>query len=190
MRFAFLLATSTLLLSQSMDVLAGQPDTRAHQHGVARLELFKQATELQIAFYATGTDILGFEHKPHNQAQADTVKKAIALLAAPEQLFQIEGAECRLTQHQSNLAEQQQHAASADEHHHDHLHEHEHEHSGHSDIEASYHFNCTATTGPVTVKVNLFNLFPQLQTINSSWITERGQSAATLSVNESQLSLN
>ena len=184
MRFAFLLATGTLLLSQSMDVLAGQPDTRAHQHGVARLELFKQATELQIAFYATGTDILGFEHQPHNQAQADTVKKAIALLAAPEQLFQIEGAECRLTQHQSNLAEQQQHAASADEH------QHEHEHSGHSDIEASYHFNCTATTGPVIVKVNLFNLFPQLQTINSSWITERGQSAATLSVNESQLSLN
>lgn len=188
MRFAFLLATSTMLLSQSMDVLAEQPDTRAHQHGVARLELFKQATELQIGFYATGTDILGFEHQPQNQAQADTVKKAIALLAAPEQLFQIEGAQCTLTQHQSNLAELQQHAASADGHQHDN--QHEHEHSGHSDIEASYHFNCTATTGPVTVKVNLFNLFPQLQTINSSWITERGQSAATLSVNESQLSLN
>mgnify|MGYP006171118299 CR=1 FL=1 len=80
MRLSFLLATSTLLLSQSMDVLAGQPDTRAHEHGVARLELFKQATELHIGFYATGTDILGFEHQPHNQAQADTVKKAIALL--------------------------------------------------------------------------------------------------------------
>jgi hypothetical protein len=188
MRFAFLLATSTMLLSQSMDVLAGQPDTRAHQHGVARLELFKQATELQIGFYATGTDILGFEHQPQNQEQAGAVKKAVALLAAPEQLFQIEGSQCTLTQHQSSLVEQQQYAASEDRHQHDH--QHEHEHSGHSDIEASYHFNCTATTGPVTVKVNLFNLFPQLQTINSSWITEGGQSAAPLTVNANQISLN
>lgn len=194
MRFAFLLATSTVLLSQSMDVLAGQPDTRAHQHGVARLELFKQATELQIGFYATGTDILGFEHQPHNQAQANTVKKAIALLAAPEQLFQIEGAQCTLTQHQSNLAEQQQHAASADGHTdadgHQHEHDHKHQHSGHSDIEASYHFNCTTTTGPMTVKVSLFSLFPQLQKINSSWITETGQSAATLSTTENRIYLN
>ncbi|KOO58622.1 hypothetical protein WH43_08595 [Rheinheimera sp. KL1] len=193
MRLAFLLAASTVLLSQSMDILAEQPDTRAHQHGVARLELFKQVTELQIGFYATGTDILGFEHQPQNQAQADTVKKAIALLSTPDKLFKIEGAECTVTQHQSNLAELQHHSGSKDEHSHEysheHEHEHEHEHSGHSDIEASYHFNCT-TTGPVTVTVNLFTLFPQLQSINSSWITENGQSAATLSTNESQISLN
>lgn len=134
MRLSFLLATSTLLLSQSMDVLAEQPDTRAHEHGVARLELFKQATELQIGFYATGTDILGFEHQPQNQAEADTVKKAIALLAAPDQLFQIEGAQCTLKQHQSNLAELQQYSASKDKHAHEH--DHKHQHSGHSDIEA------------------------------------------------------
>lgn len=190
MRLAFLLAASTVLLSQSMDILAEQPDTRAHQHGVARLELFKQATELQIGFYATGTDILGFEHQPQNQAQADTVKKAIALLSTPDKLFKIEGAECTVTQHQSNLAELQHHSGSADQHSHENEHEHEHEHSGHSDIEASYHFKCTVTTGPMAVQVNLFSLFPQLQKINSSWITESEQSGATLSANESQISLN
>ena len=190
MRLSFLLATSTLLLSQSMDVLAERPDTRAHEHGVARLELFKQATELQISFYATGTDILGFEHQPQNQAEANTVKKAIVLLAAPDQLFQIEGAQCSLKQHQSNLAELQKHSASKDEHSREHEGEHKHQHSGHSDIEANYHFNCIATTEPVTVRVNLFSLFPQLHKIHSSWITETGQSAATLSATENRLSLN
>lgn len=184
MRLAFLLATSTLLLIQSMNVLAEQPDTRAHEHGVARLELFKQATELHIGFYATGTDILGFEHQPHNQAEADTVQKTIALLAKADQLFQIEGAQCSLKHHQSSLAEPQQHKEA--EHHH----AHEHEHSGHTDIEASYQFSCTTTAAPVTVKVLLFGLFPELQKIKSSWITEQGQSAATLSPKESQLSLN
>lgn len=186
MRLAFLLATSTLLLSQSMNVLAEQPDTRAHEHGVARLELFKQATELHIGFYVTGTDILGFEHQPQNQTEADTVQKTIALLAKADQLFQIEGAQCSLKHHQSSLAELQQHKEA--EHHH--AHEHEHEHSGHTDIEASYQFSCTTTAAPLTVKVLLFGLFPELQKINSSWITEQGQSAATLSPKESQLSLN
>ena len=69
-------------------------------------------------------------------------------------------------------------------------HEHEHEHSGHSDIEASYQFSCKTATAPVTVKVHLFSLFPELQKINSSWITDRGQSAATLSPKDPQLSLN
>lgn len=186
MRLSFLLATSTLLLSQSMDVLAGQPDTRAHEHGVARLELFKLATELQISFYATGTDILGFEHQPQNQTEAETVKKAIALLAEADKLFQIDGAQCSLKQHQSNLAAVQKHPASE----HKHSHEHEHEHSGHSDIEASYQFSCKTATAPVTVKVHLFSLFPELQKINSSWITDRGQSAATLSATENRISLN
>lgn len=190
MRLSFLLATSTLLLSQSMDVLAGQPDTRAHEHGVARLELFKLATELQISFYATGTDILGFEHQPQNQTEAETVKKAIALLAEADKLFQIDGAQCSLKQHQSNLAAVQKHPASEHKHSHEHEHEHEHEHSGHSDIEASYKFSCKTATAPVTVKVHLFSLFPELQKINSSWITDRGQSAATLSATENRISLN
>lgn len=190
MRLSFLLAASTLLLSQSMDVLAKQPDTRAHEHGVARLELFKLATELQIGFYATGTDILGFEHQPQNQAEAETVKKAIALLAEADKLFHIEGAQCRLKQHQSDLAELQKHSASKYEHSREHEDEHKHQHSDHSDIEASYHFNCTAMTELVTVKVNVFSLFPQLQKINSSWITDTGQSAATLSATENRISLN
>lgn len=166
--------------------LAEQPDTRAHEHGVARLELFKLATELQISFYATGSDILGFEHQPQNQTEAETVQKAIALLADADKLFHIEGAQCSLKHHQSNLAALQKHPASE----HKHSHEHEHEHSGHSDIEASYQFSCKTATAPVTVKVHLFSLFPELQKINSSWITDRGQSAATLSPKDPQLSLN
>lgn len=162
--------------------LAEQPDTRAHEHGVARLELFKLATELQISFYATGSDILGFEHQPQNQTETETVQKAIALLAEADKLFHIEGAQCRLKHHQSNLAELQKHSAAKDKH--------SDEHSGHSDIEASYQFSCTAATEPMTVKVNLFSLFSQLQRISSSWVTENGQSAATLTSADTQISLN
>lgn len=170
--------------------LAEQPDTRAHEHGVARLELFKLATELQISFYATGSDILGFEHQSQNQTEAETVKKAIALLAQPDKLFAIDGAKCDLKAHQSNLTELQKHSASKDEHSREHEDEHQHQHSGHSDIEASYQFSCKTATAPVTVKVHLFSLFPELQKINSSWITDRGQSAATLSATENRISLN
>lgn len=166
--------------------LAEQPDTRAHEHGVARLELFKLATDLQISFFATGSDILGFEHQPQNQTETDTVQKAIALLAEADKLFHIEGAQCSLKHHQSNLAEPQKHPGSE----HKHSHEHGHSHSDHSDIEVSYQFSCTATTEPVTVQMNLFSQFPQLQKINSSWITENGQSAATLTPADTQVSLN
>ncbi|KKL01331.1 DUF2796 domain-containing protein [Rheinheimera mesophila] len=182
MRLAFLLASGTLLLSQSIDSLAQQPDTRAHEHGVARLELFTQATELHISFYATGADLLGFEHHPQNQTEIDTVQKTITLLAKADQLFQIEGTSCSLKQHKSSLAEPQQPREA--EHH------HEHEHSGHTDIEVSYQYSCTTTAAPLRVKVLLFGLFPGLQKINSSWITEQGQSAATLSPKVSQLTLN
>ncbi|WP_233078819.1 ZrgA family zinc uptake protein [Rheinheimera soli] len=198
MRLSYIFAGCCSVLSVLS--LAEQPDTRAHQHGVARLELFKLATDLQISFYATGSDILGFEHKPETQTELDAVKKAKTLLARPDKLFNIAGADCHLKQHQSNLPELQQHKKAEHKHSHDHNHnhnhehehehEHDHKHAGHSDIEASYQFSCTSVTEPVTLKVNFFSLFPDLQQIQSSWITEKGQSAASLTPSDHQLSLN
>ena len=188
MRLPFIFAGCCALLSVLS--LAEQPDTRAHQHGVARLELFKLATDLQLSFYATGSDILGFEHQPQTQTELDAVKKAKTLLAQPDKLFSITGADCHLKHHQSNLAELQQHTKAEHKHSHDHDHDHDHEHAGHSDIEASYQFSCKAVTESVTLKVNLFSLFPDLQQIHSSWITQKGQSAATLTPADHQLSLN
>lgn len=184
MRLSYIFAGCCSLLS--VCTLAEQPDTRAHQHGVARLELFQLATDLQISFYATGSDILGFEHQPETQAELDAVKKAKTLLAQPDKLFSIAGADCHLKSHQSNLAELQQHKKAE----HKDSHDHDHQHAGHSDIEASYQFSCTSVTEPVTLKVNLFSLFPDLQQIQSSWITQKGQSAATLTPADHQLSLN
>lgn len=190
MRLSYIYAGCCTLLSVCTQ--AEQPDTRAHQHGVARLELFQLATDLQLSFYATGSDILGFEHKPETPAELDTVKKAKTLLAQPDKLFSIAGADCHLKQHQSNLAELQQHteAEHKDSHSHDHDHDHDRKHAGHSDIEASYQFSCTSVTEPIRLKVNLFSLFPELQQIHSSWITQKGQSAATLTPTDHQLSLN
>jgi hypothetical protein len=187
MRLSYIFASCCTLLS--VCTLAEQPDTRAHQHGVARLELFQLATDLQISFYATGSDILGFEHQPETQAELDAVKKAKTLLAEPDKLFSIAGADCHLKHHQSNLAELQ-HAKTEHSHKHSHDHDHDHKHAGHSDIESSYQFSCTSVTEPVTLKVNLFSLFPNLQQIHSSWITQKGQSAATLTPADHQLSLN
>ncbi|MDR7120087.1 DUF2796 domain-containing protein [Rheinheimera soli] len=184
MRLSYIFASCCTLLS--VCTLAEQPDTRAHQHGVARLELFQLATDLQISFYATASDILGFEHQPETQAELDAVKKAKTLLAEPDKLFSIAGADCHLKHHQSNLAELQQHAEAE----HKDSHYHDHKHTGHSDIESSYQFSCTSVTEPVTVRVNLFSLFPDLQQIQSSWITQKGQSAATLTPADHQLSLN
>lgn len=188
MRLSYIFACYCSVLSSLS--LAEQPDTRAHQHGVARLELFQLATDLQLSFYATGSDILGFEHKPKTQAELDAVKKAKTLLAQPDKLFHITGADCQLKHYQSNLAELQQPAKAEHKHSHEHDHDHDHKHAGHSDIEASYQFSCTSVTKPVTLKVNLFSLFPDLQQIHSSWITEKGQSAATLTQANHQLSLN
>jgi len=167
---------------------AAQPDSRAHQHGVARLELLKQASDLHITLYATGMDLLGFEQQPQTASDRDTINKVSALLSAPDKLFQIEGAKCSPVTQQSNLTELPKKLLSA--HSHKQADDHEHGHSTYSDIETTYHFSCSASHTPIQVQVQLFSLFPALLRIDTSWITEQGQSAARLTPAKPQLRLN
>lgn len=189
MRLPFIFVVSTLLVSQCGSLLAEQADNRAHQHGIARLEVLKLATDLQISLYATGSDILGFEHQPKNHTEEDKVKKVRTLLAHADKLFNVNGTNCSFEEYQSNLTELENDIASGSEHTHEHSHQDDHKHEGHHDIEATYRFKCNATNDPVTIKVNLFKFFADLQTIHSSWITETGQSAASLTPSDNQLAL-
>jgi len=70
-----------------------------------------------------------------------------------------------------------------DEEHHGDGHDHEKSDSDaqtHSEISASYHFQCQDTADLESISVDLFDLFEGVEEINAMWITDGGQGAARL----------
>lgn len=152
-----------LLASAFAASAAGQ----AHQHGVAKLDIAVQATQLTLQLESPLDNLLGFERAPRTDAERKQADAVVATLKGGETMFKIDpAAGCKLATvalSSSALKLGQPDPADGKD-----------GKDGHADIDGSYEFNCTDATKAAYVDVGLFT-FSRLQRLQVQVATPRGQ---------------
>lgn len=148
-----------------------------HVHGLGRLDLAQEGTEVHLVLETPAANILGFEHRARSEMERAAQAEAIAALRDGEALFQFsEAAGCSLDEVvvESTLVEPGEddrtgHRPGQDE-----------EGDTHADIEVAYRFLCARPGELKEVRVTLFDRFPSLERLEVQLATERGQAGAEL----------
>ena len=155
-----------LLLALSQPAWAG----KAHQHGVAQLDVAVEPTRLSLVLETPLDSLLGFERAPRNDAERAAVDKALARLRAAEQIFRIDSAAgCTLDKVVlvAPVLGLGPMPAGADK-------------GEHAELTGTFDFNCKAGNSARFVEVELFEAFAPMKRINLQLVLARGQMKATL----------
>jgi len=140
----------------------------AHVHGEATLHLVLQGNDLEMELHSPAMNILGFEHKAASTEDKQKIRDAIATLENAGELFSFSGTQCRLTEADAEL-EQEEHE------HHDENHD-----SGHSEFDVEYDFRCDDGTSLAAIDVKLPKHFNGIHKLDAEWIFNDRQGAAEL----------
>lgn len=175
----------------------------AHVHGEAELKVVLSGKDLVIDLDSPAMNVFGFEHNPNTDEQKATVAKKEKLLGDAAALFGIKGGDCSLKEADVDMpfdednAELDAHKHADDEHKHDdhqdddkHGHD-DHEHDGeiHSDVEATYNYECQAPEKLTEIQVKLFDTFKGFDKLNAEWVAGDKQGAQTLTKGSQKLLL-
>ena len=145
----------------------------AHEHGVSKLDIAFDGSNLEIELSSPGMDIVGFEHAAATPGDKETVSNALSALRAKTGTISLPAAaECSLREAHATFGE--------DEHGH-------HAATDHREISAHWHFSCTQPDQLTHVDVDLFDLFPNIGTVEVRAITSRGQVGAKLTAKQRRL---
>ncbi|MDP1901391.1 MAG: DUF2796 domain-containing protein [Rubrivivax sp.] len=148
---------------------------KAHEHGVARLDLAVEAGRLTLALDAPLDSLLGFERAPRTEAERERVASMVARLRDAGSLFRIDSAAgCTLAKVELVSAPLGlgpapglgSTGAPAKE--------------GHGDLEGHFEFSCKAGARAGFVEVGLFEAFAPLRRVELQVVTPKGQMKATL----------
>lgn len=164
---------------------------KAHEHGVARLDVGVEAGRVMLDLEIPLDDLVGFERAPRSEAEHAAVAKALGHLQEVGRLVRVDAAagcgagRVSLTAPAwgvggggSSPAAASSAAGSAAA-------------SGkpapaagprdaHADLEASYEFRCSNAPAAAYLEVVLFDVFPRLRRIEVQAVTPRGQMKAVL----------
>lgn len=140
---------------------------KAHEHGVAKLDVVFEGTKLAISLDTPLDNLLGFERAPRTDAERRAADQAVALMKAPDKVFRIDAAAgCKpgSVDLQSEALKLGTAKPSAQ--------------AGHADLEASYEFSCTAA--PARIDVLLFDAFKGFKRIEVQAVAPKGQRKVVL----------
>ncbi len=147
---------------------------KAHQHGVAQLDVAVEPTRVTLELDTPLDNLLGFERAPRTDAERAAVEKALTRLRAAEGLFRIDSAAgCTLAK--VNLvsaalglpAPGGDAAAPAVK-------------GEHAELNGRFEFSCKAGNRASFVEVNLFEAFASMKRIELQLVLPRGQMKASL----------
>ena len=157
---------SCLLLAAALPAWAG----KAHQHGVAQLDVAVEPTRLSLVLETPLDSLLGFDRAPRSEAERAVVDQALARLRAAEQLFRIDSAAgCTLDKVVlvAPVLGLGPAPAGADK-------------GEHAELTGTFDFNCKAGGRARFVEVQLFDAFAPMKRIELQLVLPRGQMKATL----------
>jgi hypothetical protein len=151
---------------------------KAHEHGVARLDVAAGPGKVSIALDTPLENLVGFERAPRDDAERQRADEAVRLLKSGDTLLQIDpAARCTLTSVQLRSAALGLGPADASP-----------KDAGHADLEAEYLFDCKGGA-PGFVEVGLFAAFPRLQRLEVQAASTKGQIKRTLQRPASRIGL-
>ena len=162
----------------------------AHVHGASDLMIAIEGNDIEIEFESPAMNLVGFEHKANSAKDKATVQQTVEILNKHSSVFSISGSSCKLVDSSvdvSSLLESHNKHRGHEDHGHKNGHDHDkHDHDEHSDSEthseitASYHFQCEDLNRLASMDVDLFKDFAGIHEINVMWLSESKQGAATL----------
>ncbi len=162
---------ATLLLALAGSAALGIAHAhKAHEHGIARLDVAVEAGRVVIGLDTPLDNLVGFERAPRTDAERAAVAAAVARLRDAAALFRIDGA-AGCTAGKVELASAPLGLGKAPA---------PAQGSAHADLEGSFEFGCTAGAQAGFVEVGLFEAFPRLKRLEVQVATPRGQAKATL----------
>lgn len=135
---------------------------KAHEHGVARLDVAVDGNTLTIALDTPLDSLLGFERAPRSEAEKRAAEKAVATLRAADALFAIDpAARCTSSSVTLESAPLKLGAATPSKD------------DGHGDLEGEFVFRCEAV--PAFVDAGLFKAFPRMSRLDVQVATPKVQ---------------
>ncbi len=150
---------------------------KAHEHGVARLDVAVEERRVVFALEMPLDNLVGFERAPRTDAERRAVDAAVAKLKDAAALFRIDAAAgCKPSAFdlQSGALGLGGAAPSKD---------------GHDDLDGSFEFACADARKAGFVETGLFAAFPRLQRVEVQVAGPRGQAKAVLKRPEGRLPL-
>ena len=147
---------------------------KAHQHGVAQLDVAVEPGRVTLDLQTPLDGLVGFERAPRTDAERARVDAALAKLRDAAALFRIDGAAgCKLAQVTLNapvlgLTPTGTAAPAAPAK------------GEHADLDGRFEFLCKADAKPAFVEVGLFEAFSGMKRIELQLVLPRGQMKATL----------
>ncbi|WLQ12552.1 DUF2796 domain-containing protein [Hahella aquimaris] len=164
----------------------------AHVHGAATMNLALEEGNLVVELESPAMNLVGFEHAPATDEERQQVEKAAALLNKGEELFGLTpAAGCKLLSAEvdGDIFDYDEDGGHKEHEHGDDEGEHDHHEDGHSDIDASYIFECGDSGKLTSVDVLLFKYFPGLKDLDVQVIGPKGQTALELNPEKHQINL-
>lgn len=130
MKLLSLLALSTLAVTPA--VAEETRHMESHEHGVSKLDVAFDGSQVAMELHAPGADVVGFEYAATSAEDLAKVEAALLVLAKPLELFGLpDGAQCNVVQANAELE-----SDAAHEGHEDHDHE---KHDAHDDKDHNDH---------------------------------------------------
>jgi hypothetical protein len=171
------LLTSCIFLSPALAAPLG-----THAHGNATLQVAVDANTLTIHFSSPLDNLLGFEHKPRNQAEVEQVQNMIKQFNQPTLFLPSKEAQCQLQRVDLDalVIKKKNPAATTTQHAHEHA-------AGHADLDAELIYQCSQVKHLRDLQINVFKAFPRLHRLTAEIVSNRGQTAATITPNKPQL---
>ena len=172
----------------------------AHQHGTIAIEIAVEGAEIQMALYAPGADIVGFEHTPSSDDDKQAVENARAILSDPFAVFGLPDAAGCAVEHASVSI-----TADTDDHGEDHDHETGHDHDkehddhahgdhdhgeAHFEFIAEYHLECADVGAVDSLTLRIFEQFPNSQTLNFTILGATGATAVSAERGQTSLAVD
>ena len=152
----------------------------SHEHGLAQLNIAIEDSQIYLELASPAANIIGFEHKPHNDTQRQTLKKALKILNQPKLLFTPSPpANCKLSKFEVDADTLQETHEKKDSHN----------HTGHADFSAHYVFHCNKIDKLDTLQLPLLQQFPGIKQLQVQLLTESGQRAMTITANKATINL-
>lgn len=157
-----------LLLCAALALPAGALAHKAHEHGIAKLDVGFDRGRLTVTLDTPLDNLVGFERAPRTDAERKATDAAVATLRDAGAMFRVDpAAQCtprpvEITSAPLKLGTGGQQAAE-----------------GHADLEAVYEFDCPGAV-PGFVEVGLFDAFRRMSRIDVQSATPKGQRKATL----------
>ena len=154
-----------------------------HQHGHADLAIAWSGTDMSIELQTPAYNILGFEYVPSTAAEKELLARSITTLETEALMVLTPEADCAIVfaNVETDLIERWHDVEGA----------HEEEGKGHSEFEASYTLQCKKPEKLIAIDASrLFEAFPNFVAIQVQWISDRRQSAKTLTAEDSVLAFD